>query len=476
MENDDKIDVRLWRKQPCSTGGEQFEIVVDEMPVKEVMAKLQQQLRDCIVHETGKTWKNRMRTIDVYTFDDKTILVCTDFSAMMDLRPIKTKCSHVDRHAVVAIFYVFTNPRWVVTETGETVRVSDCDVWHVFGDTLNKNTKNDHVFHNAALNHVLKHYTRDGNLPTPSSRVRVWTDNCPTQYRCRQNFFALSKIPNDFELIELAEHCFAQVSSFKGPWDAAGKVVKYYIRKLEAEEKERVEDAFHCYLHADTYFKNNLPDGIDWIARENAGCKTLLDKTPYNAVRRMAVYATEKKEEYERLKDVHNVVFVDRTASEDTTVYTDCNTSNHFYANGTETAQGIQLKAKDEFCRCVSCRGGNEADCNYKDTTGEEKVWTKKSKQEMESAREMQQQQALEGALTLVEPLIANGTLLPFTRHTDATLKAILRIMDKKAKRQDGRTGAPLKGDRLAALAEETEQSVKDKVQARRAELTIHQT
>jgi hypothetical protein len=57
------IKVRRWKKQVCSTGIDQMEIVVEDLPV--------------------------------------TFLCMTDFSAMVDLRPIKATCSCVDRHAIV---------------------------------------------------------------------------------------------------------------------------------------------------------------------------------------------------------------------------------------------------------------------------------------------------------------------------------------------------------------------------------------
>jgi hypothetical protein len=39
-----------------------------------------------------------------------------------------------------------------------TVRLNECDVWHFFGDTISKGKKNDHVFHNACLEDIVKHY------------------------------------------------------------------------------------------------------------------------------------------------------------------------------------------------------------------------------------------------------------------------------------------------------------------------------
>ena len=68
--------------------------------------------------------------------------------------------------------------------------VNECDKWIFFGDTLSKGKKNDHVFHNACLTYIIKHYDGirivAGKQEVPSNIV--WTDNCPTQYKCRQNW------------------------------------------------------------------------------------------------------------------------------------------------------------------------------------------------------------------------------------------------------------------------------------------------
>ena len=71
----------------------------------------------------------------------------------------------------------------------ETI-VNDCDRWIFFGDTLSKGKKNDHIFHNACMTHIIKFYDNErlaeGKDVIPNNIVHM--DNCPTQYKCRQNF------------------------------------------------------------------------------------------------------------------------------------------------------------------------------------------------------------------------------------------------------------------------------------------------
>ena len=65
-----------------------------------------------------------------------------------------------------------------------------------FGDTISKGKKNDHVFHNACLEHVINFYDKersDENLPAIKINI-IHTDNYPTLYKCRQNFLKLPHI------------------------------------------------------------------------------------------------------------------------------------------------------------------------------------------------------------------------------------------------------------------------------------------
>ena len=77
-----------------------------------------------------------------------------------------------------------------------------------------------------------------------ATTVVMTSDNCFAQYKCNQDSFAPSsqvtfprhESRND---VNEARHRFAQVYSFKGVWDASGKVVKDEIRRLEEESQRR---------------------------------------------------------------------------------------------------------------------------------------------------------------------------------------------------------------------------------------------
>jgi hypothetical protein len=92
------------------------------------------------------------------------------------------KCS-AHTHAVLDIFIMLHSRRKVAVEKEGTMvltMVYDCDVWYFFDSTLSKGKKNDRVFHNSCLDHIVHHYTR--KIPI-LLRVGVWRDNWAGQYK-----------------------------------------------------------------------------------------------------------------------------------------------------------------------------------------------------------------------------------------------------------------------------------------------------
>lgn len=161
------------------------------MKVSDFFNLLKTQLHQYIPHETDTKWNRRAQKIDLHTVGIDTILIMTDFSAQMNLTPLKKECCHVDAHANLAIFYVFTNRRNVkIQESDDEVEVLTCDTWFMFGGCEEKGKKNDWIFHNACLKHIIQFYkSKDPRI----KKTRIWTDNCAGQYKCRQNFYLLPK-------------------------------------------------------------------------------------------------------------------------------------------------------------------------------------------------------------------------------------------------------------------------------------------
>ena len=128
--------------------------------------------------------------------------------------------SSVNNHAIIDIFFVAHSWRRVQYDKknaagllvkDETI-VNECDKWIIFGDTYSKGKKNDHVFHNACLTYLIKYYdgirAKDNKPPIPINVV--WTDNCPGQYRCRQNFLNVATTAKHHDNKTIVVHKLAE--------------------------------------------------------------------------------------------------------------------------------------------------------------------------------------------------------------------------------------------------------------------------
>jgi hypothetical protein len=257
------------------------------------------------------------------------------------------------------------------------------------------------------------------------------------------------------------KHCFAQVYSFKGPWDAAGKVIKYFIRKLERMEKARVEDAFQCYEHAAKYFTENLPSDTDWKKLEEELSMKLKDKSVYDAVNRYAGYATDDEEEYNRLiaEGHSHIILTRRSEAKDTTVYDGSNDSHYFKGSGMMDERGVHLEMRSKPCRCNECRSANGT-CTYQEIRGDPKDFYRKDRAEVDAEREQKKKEIAMAHIQRVKGILTNNTLHPLAGHSDPVLKSLVFVMGIDVTRRDGQTNdkgkslPPLKADREYYLGE----------------------
>ena len=118
------------------------------------------------MHVAQYEWKDLCRKIDLTMSNPELVrVICTDFAATLDLLAAAKENSSVNNHAVCAIFLVNYNWRKVKFKTDEgtwdEAIVSDCDKWVFFGASMSKGKKNDHVYHNACLDHIISYYDKE---------------------------------------------------------------------------------------------------------------------------------------------------------------------------------------------------------------------------------------------------------------------------------------------------------------------------
>jgi hypothetical protein len=300
--------------------------------------------------------------------------------------------SSVDNHAVICIFLVNTNWRkasFTVMKNGkeelDEAMLSDCDKWIFFGETMSIGKKNDHVFHNTCMDYIISHYDKqreEDGLPRVDINI-IWTDNCPGQYKCRQNFYNVATFAARHNNTSKLIHKFGQKYRFKGSWDAVGKVVKMRIENNELKNW-RCATAWDCY---DLLRKQLTKDGteekmVKLELYESTGDERVLLNTTFTSRKTHIGYATEDKLRYEELVDSPNhydhITFLDRSSNHVAVSNEDMmkldDTQKLFQVEGDTVKNPItgkwSLTSSVLPCACMSCRVDSSSaysECVYKD-------------------------------------------------------------------------------------------------------------
>jgi hypothetical protein len=360
----------------------QLELTEKVLPFYEVVRLLNDNLERCRRHYGHKEWIRIAKTIDTGWIDRDSLLIFTDFSASMVLRAKAALNSSVDGHAVLAIFVVCYGSRKVTTPAGEKT-VNDCDVWYFFGDTKSKGKKNDHVFHNACLKHIVEHYQSKRAPDDPITSVKLWTDNCACQYKCRQNFIKVATFSDSIAGCRLM-HRFAVKYAFKGVWDAGGKVVKQMVRNLELKGIR--------FPHAWALFSklrlllNGKVSNVDWEALERACDDKIHDKGPFVVNERFVGLVVEDEDEANRLSnEFRHVIFSDRVNIPDSARIEGTqklhSVAGHLPSQDTrKTTNGgvtkYRLTVAANPCSCLPCRGLVDSGCPFVGVRDEREEWT----------------------------------------------------------------------------------------------------
>lgn len=310
----------------------QLELGSTKLSVRMVVSRLISRLVTCREHCAQYQWRNQMRKVDM-TMGDLNLhrVICTDFGASLDLCSAEKNNCSVDNRAVICILFVVYNRRNVsfqkMSEIGEyetdEMIANDCDRWVFFGDTMSKGKKNDHIFHQSCCTYVIKHYDsmREAVGKTPIPFNIIWTDNCPTQYKCRQNFLnvatSTSNHTSNPDVHHIAIHNFAQKYRFKGGWDATGKIVKERILNNELKG-DRCATAFDCYIKLGRDLTKNGEDekSSKLLEYENNNDERVIKNTTLTTKKTHIGFGTQDKDQYDSLmqnKTYKHIIFTNRT-------------------------------------------------------------------------------------------------------------------------------------------------------------------
>lgn len=318
-QSEKEVKVMEWDDADRGQGNSQRELTEKHLKLKDVIKNMCDKLAECREHVAEYEWINHCRKLHLTMSNpNKVRCILTDFAATPNLRAAKADNCSVDNHAVLCVMYAVHNWRVVKYKnkngTEDETIVNDCDAWHFWGDTMSKGKKNDHVFHNACLDYVVSYYDtqRESKGLPPIKENLIWTDNCPTQYRCRQNFIKLATFSERHRNAS-ASQLLAAVYKFKGCWDAAGKTAKSHIVKRELQG-ERLPQAYQCFVCTERDL-SNIKKKRNYAELEEAGHPDILKNTTFTLDKRFWGLATENKREYDGLVAKHpdkHIVFTDR--------------------------------------------------------------------------------------------------------------------------------------------------------------------
>ena len=178
--------------------------------------------------------------------------------------------------------------------------------------------KNDNVFHNSCLTHIIKYYgserARDGNSPIPQNFV--WTNSFPTQYKRRQIFLNIASTVKNHENKASIVHKIAQTYWFEGNWNTTRKIVKERILNNELKNY-RCANAWDCYIRlSKDLSKNGEEENMKRLKKyEEDGNVRVLKNTTLTTKRTFIVFDTDKKTEYDGLisnTNYKHIVYTDR--------------------------------------------------------------------------------------------------------------------------------------------------------------------
>jgi hypothetical protein len=343
----------------------------------------------CIPHHVNVIWQYIQTDVILSQLREDEAYVSTDFAATADLCAVEKLNSSTNAHCNICNMLVIYNKREVMVKTilkngseiCEMITVYDVNVYHSLAETFEKGKKNDHVMHTATLNHVLERTSRkfiERDPTKPLKRVIIHTDNCPSQYRCRQTL--MHTAVSDLQIT----HNFAVVGNFKGPHDAVRKDVKEVIMKRELEGN-RSKDGLDAFRTCDHYFRE-VREQPQWKVHEAKNDPQLKAKGIYASDTRTFIYCVDSKATFEdlSLKYPGQIIFCNRENILDTHNQKPAfkGTVNMHQITNIKLEETAELRSQrkfpvyisDFFCECMKCRSDKEDECKHKMWKNKRKV------------------------------------------------------------------------------------------------------
>jgi hypothetical protein len=195
------------------------------------MIKVEESLRVYKKHYFTYRWLNLCRKIDVMSLpaDGGTIYAQTDYSAQPTLDSQDKLNSQGHGVCVLSCWVVLHSPRqmYYTNKAGVEVQYTyyECDHIRAVSPSTGKGKDQDWFLHCMIFEKLIAHYK--ALLPNFRNCI-VWTDGAPNQYKCRQNFYWISRAIDQLGIRVI--HRFGATAQFKGVHDKIGQVAKWVVK------------------------------------------------------------------------------------------------------------------------------------------------------------------------------------------------------------------------------------------------------
>lgn len=139
---------------------------------------------------------------------------------------------------------VLHSPHEATTADGKKYMANECDHIRSITPATGIQRDQDWFTHDNTLLYIIRHYL--DKLPQVC-HIKLWSDQCPSQYKCRQNFGFLANLSCRRPIVVTQR--FAATAQFKGVHDKIGEVSKHMISSHEKVQdiEVRCSSAFEFF-------------------------------------------------------------------------------------------------------------------------------------------------------------------------------------------------------------------------------------
>jgi hypothetical protein len=215
-------------KTLLDNGKEIQEIQCKSGSLQQFQEKFTTTLKSYKAHYFNYKWLNLVRKADLAGLKPDELFIQTDYSAQPALDSQDKLNSVGHGVCVLSCWVVLHSPRQESYEVdGERKYYTfyECDHIRVVTPSTGKCKDQDWFLHCKIFEQLIEKY----KVKIPGlRRIILWTDGAPNQYKCRQNFFWLSKVYE--KLGVLIVHRFGATAQFKGVHDKVGQVAKWAVK------------------------------------------------------------------------------------------------------------------------------------------------------------------------------------------------------------------------------------------------------